>query len=64
MVKEKFIFEVTRSLVLKIKEAYSKFIMAHESLENMKKNYDEIISNLISSKYKFYIEYLKSNNLE
>lgn len=58
-VKEKFVFEITKTLVKKIKEAYGRFMEAHQSLDRIKQNGPEIISHLILVRYTSFLEKIK-----
>ena len=58
-VKEKFLFDITKTLVLKIKEAYGRFMRAHQSLEIMKKNGSGVIADEIFERYRKYLRVLE-----
>ena len=50
-VKEKFLFEVTRTLVEHVKTAYIRFLKAHQSVRILNKNANGLISKLIADRY-------------
>ena len=50
-VKEKFLFEVTRTLVEHVKTAYIRFLKAHQSVRILNKNASGLISKLIADRY-------------
>ena len=50
-VKEKFLFEVTKTLVEHVKTAYIRFLKAHQSVRILNKNAAGLISKLISDRY-------------
>ena len=58
-VKEKFVYEITKTLVKKIKEAYGRFMEAHQSLDRIKENGPEIITHLILVRYTSFLEKIK-----
>lgn len=63
-VKEKFLFEITKTLVQKIKDAYGRFIIAHQSLKIMKHRGPNIISKQIISRYEHSCNQIKFNKFD
>ena len=63
-VKQKFLFDITKMLVKKIKEAYKRFIEAHQALESIKLNGAEIIVTKIFERYQNYVKMLQSGEVD
>lgn len=58
-VKEKFLFEITKTLVEHIKTAYIRFLKAHQSVRILNKNAANLISKLISDRYGHVVDAIK-----
>ncbi len=58
-IKEKFLFEVTKTLVDKIRLAYGKFYKANQSLKIIKTKGPQILSEQIVNRYKHSINQIK-----
>lgn len=63
-VKEKFLFEITKTLVQKIKDAYGRFIIAHQSLKLMKHRGPNILAKQIISRYEHSCNQIKFNKYD
>lgn len=58
-VKEKFLFEITKTLVEHIKTAYIRFLKAHQSVRILNKNAASLISKLIADRYGTVVDAIK-----
>jgi hypothetical protein len=63
-VNQKFYFDVTKTLMKKIKQAYNKFLIAHQSLALLKSKGNIIIANQILKRYTNFCEEIKNNNFD
>lgn len=59
-VKEKFLYEVTQTLAAQIKDAYSRFLKAHQSVKLLNIEGPNIIANRILDRYRTVIDAFKS----
>lgn len=60
-VKEKFLFEVTQALAGQIKDAYTRFLTAHQSVRLLNIEGPSIIASRLLDRYRTVIEALKSH---